>query len=45
MKSFRISENLCVFRLFVEELKLHHPGYATVSVNDRERVKGVNIDC
>jgi hypothetical protein len=31
------------FRLFVEELKLHHPGYATVSVIDRERVKGVNL--
>ncbi|CAF2335272.1 unnamed protein product [Rotaria sp. Silwood2] len=27
--------------LFVEELKLHHPGYATVSVNDRERVKEI----
>jgi len=31
------------YRLFVEELKLHHPGYATVSVNDRERVKTVNF--
>ncbi|CAF1262728.1 unnamed protein product [Adineta ricciae] len=27
--------------LFVEELKLHHPSYATVSVNDRERVKEI----
>jgi hypothetical protein len=31
------------FRLFVEELKLHHPGYAKASVNDRERVKEVKI--
>ncbi|CAF1305232.1 unnamed protein product [Rotaria magnacalcarata] len=27
--------------LFVEELKLHHPGYATVSVNEREHVKEI----
>ncbi|CAF0803905.1 unnamed protein product [Adineta steineri] len=27
--------------LFVEELKLHHPGYAKASVNDRERVKEI----
>ena len=29
-------------RLFVEELKLHHPGFANVSVSERERVKTVN---
>lgn len=28
-------------RLFVEELKQHHPEYLNVSVNDRERVKEV----
>ena len=32
------------FRLFVEELKLHHPGYATASINDRERVKEVKFN-
>jgi len=31
------------FRLFVEELKQHHPGYANASVNDRERIKEVNF--
>lgn len=31
----------CVRRLFVAELKQHHPEYLNVSVNDRERVKEV----
>jgi hypothetical protein len=31
------------FRLFVQELKLHHPFFATVSVADRERVKEVTF--
>lgn len=33
------------FRLFVEELKLHHPGFATVSIDERERVKEVRVNC
>ena len=32
------------FRLFVEELRLHHPGYATVSIDERERIKEVVFD-
>ena len=32
------------FRLFVEELKLRHPGYATVSTDERERIKEVVFD-